>query len=66
MQMLEAGGMPIMTDNIREPDDDNPRGYYELEKVKQIKEDSSWLHACRGKAFKMVSELLYYLPNDHT
>jgi hypothetical protein len=41
MQMLEAGGMPIVTDSIREPDEDNPRGYYEFEKVKEIKEDAS-------------------------
>ena len=36
MQMLEAGGMPIVTDHVRKPDDDNLRGYYEFEKVKQI------------------------------
>lgn len=64
MQMLEAGGMPVATDNIRKADDDNPRGYYEFEKVKKIKEDSSWLKDCQGKAFKMVSELLYHLPED--
>ena len=64
MQMLEAGGMPIVTDHIRKADEDNPRGYYEFEKVKKIKEDSSWLDNCHGKAFKMVSALLYYLPKD--
>lgn len=65
MQMLEAGGMPIMTDNIRKPDVDNPRGYYEFEKAKEIKEDSSWMKDCFGKAFKMVSALLYFLPEDN-
>lgn len=64
MQMLEAGGMPLVTDHIRIPDEDNPRGYYEFEKVKKIKEDDSWLENCHGKAFKMVSPLLYYLPLD--
>jgi len=64
MQMLEAGGVPVVTDNIRKPDKDNPKGYYELEKVKKIKEDSNWLKDCRGKVFKMVSLLLYDLPND--
>ena len=64
MRMLEAGGMSILTDNKRVADDDNPRGYYEFEKVKKIKEDASWLESCYGKAFKMVSALLYYLPND--
>ena len=64
MRMLGAGGISAVTDNIREADDDNPRGYYEFEKVKQIKEDSSWLEECRGKAVKMVSALLYHLPGD--
>src|SRR5437764_6111860 len=36
MQMLEAGGLPPMTDHEREADIDNPRGYYEWEAIKQI------------------------------
>ncbi len=62
MQMLECGGMAIVTDNVRAADVDNPRGYYELESVKKIREDTSWLPSARGKAFKMVSQLLYDLP----
>jgi hypothetical protein len=62
MQMLDRGGMEVVTDNIRSADTDNPRGYYELELVKTIKRDTSWLPATRGKAFKMVSQLLYDLP----
>ena len=65
MQMLEAGGLQIVTDHIRKADEDNPRGYYELEKVKKLKEDSSWLEDCVGKVFKMVSALLYHLPADN-
>ena len=61
-QMLENGGIEVVTDSIRTPDTDNPRGYFELEKVKKIKEDASWLPETRGKAFKMVSQLLYNLP----
>jgi hypothetical protein len=64
MQMLRAGGIPVMTDHARKADDDNPRGYYELEKVKKIREDSSWLDEAEGKTFKMVSMLLYQLPPD--
>jgi hypothetical protein len=65
MRMLEGGGMPIMTDNIRKADPDNPRGYFEFERAKKIKEDSSWLPDCRGKVVKMISALLYGLPlND--
>jgi hypothetical protein len=62
MQMLDRGGVAVVTDTIRTADADNPRGYYELERVKKIKEDASWLPATRGKAFKMVSQLLYDLP----
>jgi sulfotransferase family protein len=62
MQMLDQGGVPIVTDNIRSADGDNPRGYYELERVKGIKHDSSWLPEIRGRAFKMVSQLLRDLP----
>ena len=64
MQMLDKGGMEVVTDNIRAADQDNPKGYYEFEKVKKIKEDVSWLKDTRGKAFKMVSMLLYDLPPE--
>ncbi|MBT4482471.1 MAG: sulfotransferase family protein [Candidatus Latescibacteria bacterium] len=64
MRMLEAGNMPVLVDNLRKPDDDNPKGYYEYEPVKKIKEDASWLENARGKAVKMVSLLLYHLPPD--
>jgi hypothetical protein len=64
MKMLQAGGLEIVTDDIRKADEDNPRGYFEFEKVKKIKQDSSWLDSTKGKAFKMVSQLLYDLPLD--
>ena len=64
MRMLEAGGMEVVKDDIRKADEDNPNGYYEFEKVKRIKEDSSWLDSTRGKVFKMVSMLLSDLPAD--
>jgi hypothetical protein len=62
MQMLESGGVGVITDSIRAADTDNPRGYFEFEKVKKIKQDASWLPTTRGKAFKMISQLLYDLP----
>jgi len=65
MQMLVAGGIPALTDNIRRADEDNPRGYYELEAVKKVKEDTSFLDAARGKVVKMVHLLLYDLPPRH-
>lgn len=64
MRMLHAGGMEVLVDNTRKADDDNPRGYFEFEKVKAIKEDASWLEHASGKAVKMVSQLLYDLPAD--
>ncbi len=64
MKMLEAGGMTVVTDNVRTADIDNPEGYYEFEKVKEIKEDISWLAGAQGKVFKMVPMLLYDLPKD--
>jgi Sulfotransferase family len=62
MQMLDSGGIEVVTDHVRAADADNPRGYYELEKVKRVKQDASWLPEARGKALKMVSQLLYDLP----
>ena len=62
MQMLDNGGIEAVIDNIRTADTDNPKGYYEFEQVKKIKQDTSWLPATRGKVFKMVSQLLYDLP----
>jgi hypothetical protein len=66
MQMLDSGGVEVVTDHVRTADTDNPRGYYEFEVVKAIKRDTTWLRATRGKAFKMVSQLLYDLPPDET
>jgi hypothetical protein len=64
MQILESGGMKVVTDNIREANEDNPHGYYEYERVKEIKDDTGWLKGTRGRAFKIVSQLLYNLPSD--
>lgn len=64
MQMLDNGGVAVVTDGIRTADTDNPKGYYEFERVKGIKRDASWLPETRGKAFKMISQLLYDLPSS--
>ncbi len=65
MRMLEAGGMPLIADNVRIADEDNPRGYYEFEPAKQTRHDASWLRAAPGRAVKMVYRLLYDLPQDY-
>ena len=64
MQMLTAGGIPPMTDQQRVADDDNPRGYFELEKVKQLRQDKSWVPVARGKVVKIIHLLLMELPSD--
>jgi hypothetical protein len=65
MQMLKAGGMPVITDNIRVADPDNPLGYYEFEPVKQLSRDASWLDSAGNKAVKIIYRLLYDLPRHH-
>jgi hypothetical protein len=66
MKMLEAGGIPPLTDEIREADRDNPRGYYEFERVKQMdKGDLAWLPKARGKAVKVIAALLKHLPAEY-
>lgn len=64
MQMLAAGGVEILTDQTREADEDNPRGYLEFEPVKNLLADSKWLLEARGKAVKIVVPLLTGLPPD--
>lgn len=67
MKMLEAGGIPPLTDAIRSADADNPKGYYEFERVKQLpKGDFGWLPEARGKAVKIIAALLPYLPPSYT
>jgi Sulfotransferase family len=66
MRMLAEGGLPILTDELRRPDDDNPKGYLELEAVRQLKEGNfGWLKEANGKAVKIISGLLEYLPQDY-
>jgi predicted AlkP superfamily phosphohydrolase/phosphomutase/Tfp pilus assembly protein PilF len=62
MQMLVAGGLDALTDGVRAPDEDNPRGYLEFEAVKQIHKESAWFDAARGKVVKVVAPLLRYIP----
>ena len=66
MKMLEAGGLPPLTDNLRTADEDNPKGYYEFERVKQLpKGDVAWLPDAQGKVVKVIAALLPYLPGGN-
>lgn len=63
MKMLEAGGISPITDELREADEDNPKGYYEFERVKQMDQgDTTWVVEARGKVVKVISALLKHLP----
>jgi hypothetical protein len=66
MRMLEAGGLPIVTDHVRAADHDNPRGYYEFEPAKKTRQDASWLESSEGKAVKMVYKLVYDLSGRYS
>jgi hypothetical protein len=67
MRMLDYGGMPLLTDHQRVADLDNPHGYYEYERVKALdKGDHDWLQQAQGKAVKVISALLRYLPPEYS
>ncbi len=66
MMMLEAGGLPVLTDHLRSADQENPRGYYEYEPVKKTRSDSSWVKDAGGTVVKVVHLLLYDMPAAHS
>lgn len=62
MQMLQAGGFPVLTDHHRKADSHNPKGYLEFEKTKILHRDKTWLCEAQGKALKLVAPLIGFLP----
>jgi hypothetical protein len=68
MKMLEAGGLEIVTDGERTADQDNPHGYFEVERVKDLENetDKSYIREARGRVLKVISFLLKELPGDCT
>ncbi len=67
MKMLAAGGLEAVADGVRTADEDNPKGYFEDERVKSLGEsrDKSWLRRSRGRVVKVISYLLKDLPPDN-
>jgi tetratricopeptide (TPR) repeat protein len=63
MQMLAAGGMEAYSDGTRAADEDNPRGYFEHSLAAQVHRDAAWIPSARGKAVKIVTQLLPFLPS---
>ena len=64
MQILKAGGVKLLVDNVRQADEDNPRGYFEFEPARQLKAQQDWLYEAKGRAVKIVLQLLPHLPAD--
>lgn len=62
MQMLQAAGIQTMADEKRPPDTHNPNGYLELERVKHLAADNTWLRAATGMAVKVIVQLIPFLP----
>lgn len=65
MQILEAGGVPCGFDTSRQADENNPRGYYELEGGKimnHLIEGNFPLDKYKGKFIKITSYGLKFLP----
>ena len=65
MQMLAAGGMPVLSDGERQADVDNPRGYLEWERIKQLPQDPACIAEAEGKVVKVISRLLLSIPAGH-
>lgn len=67
MQMLQAGGIPVLTDEVRAADESNPKGYFEYEKVRTLRKDNKWVPDAKGHTVKIVAQLLPALPppKDH-
>lgn len=65
MQMLEAAGLEIFTDKERTADDNNPKGYYEHEAVKNLRRNNKWLPESNGKVVKIIAQLLPHLPSNY-
>ncbi len=67
MRMLEQGGVPVLQDGVRTPNSDNPKGYYEFERVKKLPDgDTAWLAEAQGRAVKVIAALLQHLPDSYT
>ena len=65
MQMLHAGGLPVLSDDERKANIDNPKGYFEWERIKQLPKDPGLIAEAEGKVVKVISQLILSLPAGH-
>ncbi len=64
MQMLHAAGLSPLTDELRQADEDNPRGYFEFQAATQLRDNPNWVADARGKVIKVVAQLMTHLPQE--
>jgi len=63
MQILQAGGMKLATDDVREPDEHNPQGYFEISDIiSKIIADENYLNQFDDKVVKLIAMGLLYIP----
>jgi len=69
MQILHAGGVPMAFDNsTRPPDENNPRGYFELEGgkiINKLMEETFSLEGFKGQFIKITAYGLKFLTPGH-
>jgi hypothetical protein len=63
MQMLVAGGMTALSDGERKADTDNPKGYLEWERIKQLPKEPDLIAGAEGRVVKVISQLILSLPD---
>ena len=68
MQILKAAEVPIFFDEKRQPDENNPKGYFELDGGKIINsliEKKFDMNICLGKFIKITAYGLSFLPKGY-
>lgn len=66
MQALQAGGLPVATDGKRKPDDDNPKGYVEIESIiDKLRDNPEFVFNFEDQVVKVIAYGLQYLPRGN-
>ncbi|HHJ34551.1 MAG TPA: tetratricopeptide repeat protein, partial [Gammaproteobacteria bacterium] len=65
MQMLQKGGLTLLSDEQRQADENNPRGYYEYADVMRLHTDNSWIGEGIDRCLKVIAQLIQNLPDEY-
>ena len=68
MQILHNGGYPVAADEKRPADENNPKGYFELEGgkiINKLMQKQFPFHKYKGKIIKITAYGLKYLPEEN-